>query len=216
MLLISFSHPSTTKNQRRFNYFLFGIFLAVSALSKVFQFQFERRIDMSRKTTGLIVPLVIICLALVISGCGKKSETPVIGEEETKVAKEESAQKEPEVVPEKAEIEKMLKDVNFDYDKHDIRPQDAEILKGNADLLTKYSAVKVRVEGHCDERGTNEYNLALGERRANSVKNYIVSLGVEAGRISTISRGEENPLSAGHNEEAWAKNRRGHFLVVAQ
>jgi peptidoglycan-associated lipoprotein len=163
---------------------------------------------------GLIVPLLIVCLGLVISGCGKKDETPVTGKEETKVAKEESAQEEPGVVPEKAEIEKMLKDVNFDYDKHDIRPKDAEILKGNADLLMKYSVVKVQVEGHCDERGTNEYNLALGERRANSVKNYIVSLGVEANRISTISYGEERPLSGEHNEEAWAENRRGHFLVA--
>jgi peptidoglycan-associated lipoprotein len=165
---------------------------------------------------GLIIPLVIICFVLVVSGCGKKDETPVTGKEETKVAKEESAQKEPEAVPEKSEIEKMLKDVNFDYDKHDIRPKDAEILKENADLLMKYSAVKVQVEGHCDERGTNEYNLALGERRANSVKNYIVSLGVEANRISTISYGEEKPLSEEHNEEAWAENRRGHFLEVAQ
>jgi peptidoglycan-associated lipoprotein len=158
---------------------------------------------------GLIVPLLIVCLGLVISGCSKKSETPVTG-------KEESTQKEPEAVPKKAEIEKMLKDVNFDFDKHDIRPKDAEILKGNADFLMKYSAVKVQVEGHCDERGTNEYNLALGEKRANSVKNYIVSLGVEANRISMISYGEERPLSIEHNEEAWAENRRGHFLVVAQ
>ena len=88
----------------------------------------------------------------------------------------------------------LLKDIYFDYDKYDIRPGDAAILKENAALLKKYPTVKIQVEGHCDERGTNEYNLALGERRANSTKNYLVSLGIPSDRISTISYGEEKPL----------------------
>jgi len=72
------------------------------------------------------------------------------------------------------------------------------------------------VEGHCDERGTNEYNLALGERRANAAKRYLLSLGISSDRISSISYGEEKPLDPGHNEEAWAKNRRGHFIILSK
>jgi len=111
---------------------------------------------------------------------------------------------------------KMLKDITFDFDKYDIRPQDASILKENATLLMKYPNMKIQIEGHCDERGTIEYNLALGERRANSCKNYLISLGVLRDRISTISYGKERPLDPGHNEEAWAKNRRAHIVVLSK
>jgi peptidoglycan-associated lipoprotein len=91
-----------------------------------------------------------------------------------------------------------------------------KILKENFALLKKYPVMKFQIEGHCDERGTGEYNLALGERRANSAKNYLVSLGISAARISTISYGKERPLDPGHNEEAWAKNRRDHFVVLSK
>jgi peptidoglycan-associated lipoprotein len=110
----------------------------------------------------------------------------------------------------------LLKDIYFDFDKYDIRPEDISILKENAALLKKYSNVKIQIEGHCDERGTNEYNLALGERRANSTKNYILSLGVSSERISTISYGEEKPLDPNHDEGAWAKNRRTHFIIISK
>ena len=80
----------------------------------------------------------------------------------------------------------------------------------------KYPKVKIQIEGHCDERGTAEYNLALGERRSNSAKKYLISLGVPEGRISTISYGKEKPLDPGHNEEAWAKNRRDHFIILSK
>lgn len=109
---------------------------------------------------------------------------------------------------------RLLKDVHFDFDRYDIRDQDAQILKENAAILLKYPDVKVQIEGHCDERGTAEYNLALGERRANSVKKYLISLGVPAERLSTISYGKEMPLDPGHNEQAWAKNRRAHFTIL--
>lgn len=109
---------------------------------------------------------------------------------------------------------RLLKDVHFDFDRYDIREQDVEILKENAAILLKYPDVKVQIEGHCDERGTTEYNLALGERRANSVKKYLISLGVPAERLSTISYGKEMPLDPRHNEEAWAKNRRAHFTIL--
>lgn len=110
----------------------------------------------------------------------------------------------------------LLKPIFFDFDKYDIRPGDAEILKANSAILKKFPSVKIQIEGHCDERGTNEYNLALGERRANSTKKYLISLGIAGDRISTISYGEERPLDPGHNEEAWAKNRRAHFLITAK
>jgi len=111
---------------------------------------------------------------------------------------------------------KLLKDVHFDFDRYDIRPKEAEILKENVTVLKKLPNAKIQIEGHCDERGTNEYNLALGERRANSAKNYLISLGIPAGRISTISYGEEKPLDSGHNEEAWAKNRRAHTIILSK
>ena len=105
-----------------------------------------------------------------------------------------------------------LKDVFFDFDKYDIRPGDAKTLDANAKWL-KANDYLVLIEGHCDERGTNEYNLALGERRAKSTMNYLVSQGVQANRITIISYGEERPQCTEHNEACWAKNRRSHFLV---
>ncbi len=110
----------------------------------------------------------------------------------------------------------LLKRIHFDFDRYDIRPQDAEILKQNAEVLKKFPKLKIQIEGHCDERGTNEYNLALGERRANSTKNYLLSLGIAGDRISTISYGEERPLDPAQNEEAWAKNRRADFIITAK
>jgi peptidoglycan-associated lipoprotein len=111
---------------------------------------------------------------------------------------------------------KLLKDVHFDFDKYDVRPADGDILKENASILLKNPNLKIQIEGHCDERGTAEYNLALGERRANSIKKQLVSLGVPAERLSVISYGKEMPLDPGHNEEAWAKNRRGHLTILSK
>jgi peptidoglycan-associated lipoprotein len=148
-----------------------------------------------------------------------EQEAARIREEEAKKAKEFEkslvAKKEPGIAGEVFES-RLLKDIHFDFDKYDILPEDAQILKENAALLSKYPQVKIQVEGHCDERGTNEYNLALGERRANAAKKYLVSLGISTDRISSISYGEEKPLDTGHDEEAWAKNRRGHFVILSK
>jgi peptidoglycan-associated lipoprotein len=108
-----------------------------------------------------------------------------------------------------------LKDIFFDFDKYDIRPGDAKTLDTNAAWL-KTNDNLVLIEGHCDERGTNEYNLALGERRAKSTMNYLVSQGVQASRITIISYGEERPVCTEHTEECWAKNRRSHFLTKSR
>ena len=108
-----------------------------------------------------------------------------------------------------------LKDIHFDFDKYDIRPGDAKILDANAAWL-KSNTDLVLVEGHCDERGTNEYNLALGERRAKATMNYLVAQGVLANRITIISYGKERPLCTQRTEACWAENRRAHFLVKAR
>jgi peptidoglycan-associated lipoprotein len=109
-----------------------------------------------------------------------------------------------------------LRDVYFDFDKYDIRPPDAKTLDTNATWLKSNPNHLVLIEGHCDERGTNEYNLALGERRAKSTMNYLVSQGIQASRITIISYGEERPVCTQKNDECWAKNRRAHFLVKAR
>jgi peptidoglycan-associated lipoprotein len=106
-----------------------------------------------------------------------------------------------------------LKPIYFDFDKYDIRPADAKVLDANAQWLKSNANQLVLIEGHCDERGTNEYNLALGERRAKSTMNYLVSQGVQASRITIISYGEERPVCTQKNEECWSKNRRAQFLV---
>lgn len=107
-------------------------------------------------------------------------------------------------------------DIHFDYDSFSIRPEDRKILAEKASYLNAKPNVKIRVEGHADERGTTEYNLALGERRANAAKEYLVFLGINAARISTVSFGEEKPLDPAQTEEAYALNRRGHFVILAQ
>jgi peptidoglycan-associated lipoprotein len=106
-----------------------------------------------------------------------------------------------------------VKDVYFDFDKYNIRPDAARTLEENATWLKSNPSVDVLIEGHCDERGTNEYNLALGERRARSTVNYLVSQGIQAGRLTIISYGEERPVCREPNEGCWSRNRRAHFLT---
>jgi len=106
--------------------------------------------------------------------------------------------------------------IYFDFDKSDIRSDQRSTLNRNAELLSKYKTVRIQIEGHCDERGTNEYNLALGQRRADSAKQYLVEYGISSSRISTVSYGEERPVATGHNESAWAKNRRCEFVITAK
>ena len=104
--------------------------------------------------------------------------------------------------------------IYFDTDRYNIDSADAAALQTQAQYLSQYPQVSITIEGHADERGTREYNLALGERRANAAKNYLVSLGVPAGRLSTISYGKERPVATGSNESAWAQNRRAVTVVL--
>lgn len=104
--------------------------------------------------------------------------------------------------------------VYFDFNQADIRADAQPILSGQADWLRRYPAVRVRIEGNCDERGTREYNFALGAKRADSVRDFLVGHGVAAGRIATISYGKEQPIDPGHDEAAWAKDRNSHTAIT--
>ena len=109
-----------------------------------------------------------------------------------------------------------LAPVFFDLDQSDLLPAGQATLQRNAEWMQRWGSTMVLVEGHCDERGTNEYNLALGERRAAAVRDYLVSLGVAADRVQTTSRGEESPFCTESAEGCWSQNRRGHFMITAK
>ncbi|MBU2591489.1 MAG: peptidoglycan-associated lipoprotein Pal [Nitrospinae bacterium] len=162
---------------------------------------------MSKKfgLTGLVGVLAVL---LLVQGCAKKTTSKTGEGVSTAVPQAGRGMKVRE--------EAGLKDIGFDFDQSAIRPDAKNILKQNAEWMVKNPGANVLVEGHCDDRGTTEYNLALGERRALSVKAYLVTLGIKADRIYTISYGEELPLDAAHSEEAWAKNRRAHTVVTTK
>ena len=132
-----------------------------------------------------------------------------------KAAKEAADRAKKEAAAKVAAILKELQiaDINFDYNMYNLKPQAQEILKKGAPAYLKYRDYKLVVEGHCDERGTAEYNLALGEKRATEAAKYLADLGIEKERIKTISYGKEMPLDKGNDEAAWAKNRRAHFVI---
>ena len=109
-----------------------------------------------------------------------------------------------------------LKPVFYEFDAAEVDAEDQRILQANADILRRYTTWQISIEGHCDERGTAEYNLALGERRAVAARNYLVSLGIPGDRVKTVCYGKEFPFDPGHSEEAWSKNRRAHFVVTAK
>ena len=110
----------------------------------------------------------------------------------------------------------LVKPVFYAFDSAELGAEAVATLKANGDVFRKYSSWKITIEGHCDERGTAEYNLALGERRAAAARTYLVSLGIAADRLQTVSYGKEFPFDPGHNEEAWAKNRRGQFVITGK
>lgn len=171
--------------------------------------------------------IAALSTVLLLSACPKKVET---AKSTATVQEEKIAPMPEEVIPEpvpapqveempvtrEAEmpsVEKGLADAYFDYDKHNIRDDARAVLENNARWLKNNPNVRVKIEGHCDERGTNEYNLALGERRAQSTKRFLTALGIDAGRLSTISYGEERPACMEHSEGCYAKNRRAHFTA---
>ncbi len=138
---------------------------------------------------------------------GQKAQEGMITEEA--LSKEEKERRRKAAA--EAAVAAHLQDIYFDFDSYAVRSQDIPILKNMADWLLANQAIKLTVEGYCDERGTTEYNLALGQKRAEAAKDYFVKSGVSAGRIKTVSYGKEAPLDTAHTEDAWMKNRRDHF-----
>ena len=184
------------------------------------------RIGFMRSVLLLVLSVGILLVSL--SGCGcfyqslrgeKAPPAPFAPSAAATKAGPSEAKREIQAAPAPAKEAAMvsavvLKDVHFDFDRYLIRPQDANILKQDFSWVKANPGTRVRVEGNCDERGTVEYNLALGQKRADATKSYLVTLGADAALLDTVSYGKERPVDPGHNEAAWAKNRRAHLEPV--
>jgi peptidoglycan-associated lipoprotein len=175
---------------------------------------------MKSKVWLKILVLIFAMGFVFTTGCCKKKpvETqPVAATPEKGISEDEMAAKrkaEQEAMLKKAAMQKFVnEDVYFDFDDAAIRTDAKAILKDKAEFMKANPGVAVTIEGNCDERGTEAYNLALGERRAQSIKTFLVNAGIEKSRLNTVSYGEEKPVDPGHNESAWSKNRRGHFRI---
>lgn len=173
-------------------------------------------------TTKIMLIIAVIISLMIIAGCSKKitQTAPAIEEtvqpETIPIAKSDPKLDAIDLEPREKSVSKFdiyFSDVNFDFDRHDLTSEAREILANHARLLKENPHIRLKIEGHCDERGTIEYNLALGERRASAVKNYLVNYGIDSYRLSTISYGKERPLNSRSTPEAWAKNRRAAFIV---
>lgn len=173
---------------------------------------------MQKKTWLMIVLLLVIPGLLFTLGCQKKTVTqakaPAPGQAPGPAPAPAPQQPAPApMAPSGTGAMVMQEDIFFEFDKSTLTPAAQDNLMQKAAWLRANANVTVTIEGHCDERGTNEYNLALGDRRADSAKAFLVDLGIAASRLTTISYGEERPLCLQKTEECWAKNRRGHFVV---
>jgi peptidoglycan-associated lipoprotein len=195
---------------------------------------------MKRTLWLMLMLLIMVGLAFSVSGCGKKKVTaeeemqPAVAEEKApqpgepgyeKIYEESMASKDESLNAQAAmadEMQKVLEGrtsapllpIYFDFDKSNIRDDQRARIEQDASYLKENPDTKVRIEGNCDERGTNEYNMALGERRALNAKKYLMNLGIHEDRMHTISYGEEKPLVHGHDEYSWAQNRRDDFVLV--
>ncbi len=171
------------------------------------------------KRLVLLVALGLLMAAVVNLSCGGKKEvaeerpidtTPSPPPDTTPVVEE------PPPPPPPKLRESQFETAHFDFDKYNLRPDAKAALDHNYELLKQFSSAIIKIEGHCDERGTVEYNLSLGEKRAKAAQDYLVGLGIAPNRISIISYGKERPVDQRSNEEAWAKNRRSEFRVLSQ
>ena len=167
-----------------------------------------------------ITAILLLGLTLMACGGAKKTAQP-LPETPTPVVFDEPAPPPVEKAPEEpAPVKKdlppkvpfVLQRIHFDFDKYELTPEALRILSENARVLKAYPDAHIVIEGHCDERGTIEYNLALGDKRARAAREYLISMGIAPSRISVISYGKERPLDYGHNESAWARNRRAEFV----
>lgn len=166
-----------------------------------------------RKKLWIILALLLVIPGLLFTAsCAKKVVKSELAVTE---AAEKARQQTSEMMREKMAARNMFinEDIYFDFDKSNLLLLAQDVLRRKAEWLWSNPEISVIIEGHCDERGTNEYNLALGDRRAESARSFLVDLGIASSRLTTISYGEERPVDPGHNEEAWAKNRRAHFTI---
>ena len=186
----------------------------------------------------LMILLLVIGLVIIPTGCKKKPaettpppadteaagqadtpadrvDTPPEGVEVTEGFQQERPTVEEEIEPTVAQWNEMgaLKTIYFAFDKSDLSDEARRTLRANADWMKAHDSYVVAVQGHCDERGTIEYNLALGQRRAQAVKDYLGSLAVSGSQLRTVTYGEERPLASGHDESSWAQNRRAEFVI---
>ncbi len=168
------------------------------------------------RSKKLFILVLLSSFLVVFFACAKKQTVepppPPVEEIEEPIppVEEEKPVKEPPVVEEKMPI---LEDVFYAFDKYNLTDESKRTLEKNAGELKGASSRRILIEGHCDERGTVEYNMALGEKRAKAARDYLTSLGVSPSRIEIVSFGKSRPFDPRHNEEAWAKNRRAHFVV---
>jgi peptidoglycan-associated lipoprotein len=176
----------------------------------------------------LVFTLAVMLIFSLSIACKKKPKEvpppPPPVKEQPKVEKvEQPPVKEPVLSEQDIFMQKTLEEINrekplaniyFDYDKSAIRDDAKPVLEANAAWMKKFPSVKILIEGHCDERGTEEYNLALGERRAKAAEDYLVTLGIASDRMKIISYGKSQPVDPGHNEAAWQLNRRDQFLII--
>ena len=179
------------------------------------------------KSTIARLAVMLFVLTFLAAGCAKKpaTEESAVTEQPTQIEQQQPAGVEEQAVTDtgydaaaaarsaERAAAKGLEPIHFDFDQYVLTDTAKSTLVNNAGLLRSAPAVKILIEGHCDERGSDEYNLALGEKRALATKNYLVSLGVVVERMSTISYGEEMPIDPAHDKAAWAKNRRANFKV---
>ncbi len=161
----------------------------------------------------------MVGLMLMLASCGGEKpqpvdETPPVVVVDTTPT--EPVEPPPPPPPPPKLKESQLQTVFFDFDKFNLRPDAKSSLDHNYALLNEFADAIIKIEGHCDERGTIEYNLSLGEKRARAVMEYLTGLGIDATRLSIISYGKERPLDPASNEAAWAKNRRGEFVIISQ
>jgi peptidoglycan-associated lipoprotein len=151
-------------------------------------------------------------LALSLAGCGGKKETT---EESEPTTPDTASPVENEMGDSDSGRAMGLQTVNFGYDSSTLDARAKEVLNANAEVMRDRASMKVQIEGHCDERGGIQYNIALGEKRANTTRQYLISKGVKGDRITTISFGKERPVDPASNEAAWTKNRRGNFVITS-
>jgi peptidoglycan-associated lipoprotein len=175
-----------------------------------------------RKFAVLSMAVVLFAGAMfVLSGCGSREDVveepiidPTVAEEtDALVGDDLVLHEQPEDVVYIEPGSSIFDDIHFDFDSYEILSLDAGTLQEISIWLTEHEDIRVMVEGHCDERGTNEYNMALGEQRALAARRYLVHLGIASSRLGTISYGEESPFDPRSTEDAWAKNRRAHFVI---